>query len=124
MSMQTTSRQPSLRELAGALPIGLFRALGDTNRLALLAWLARQREPRTVSDVVASGCCHVDFSVVSRHLKTLHEAGVLQAERRGREVFYRLPVEVLVRCLRDMADTLERCCGSQAGQVTPSRSKE
>jgi ArsR family transcriptional regulator len=122
--MQTTSRQPSLRELAGALPIGLFRALGDTNRLALLAWLARQREARTVSDVVASGCCDVDFSVVSRHLKILHEAGVVEAKRRGREVFYRLPVEALVRCLRDMADMLERCCARQLGPPASFRNEE
>jgi hypothetical protein len=46
MSMQTTARPPSLRQLAGALPIGLFRALADANRLAVLSEAVSHRERR------------------------------------------------------------------------------
>src|SRR5437016_1192017 len=95
---------------AAALPLALFRALADPNRLALVAWLARQREPKTVSEIVESGCCAVDFSVISRHLKLLRDAGAVTAERRGREVRYQLPVGLLAKSLRQIADTLERCC--------------
>ena len=31
----------------------------------------------------AAGCCPVDLSVVSRHLATLKEAGILQADLNG-----------------------------------------
>ena len=68
----------------------MFKALADPNRIALVAWLAIQRRARTVSEIVESGCCPVDFSVVSRHLRTLHVAGVVDAEKTGREVRYTL----------------------------------
>ena len=107
--MVTQTRTLAAQVLA-ALPIPLFRALADPNRVALIAWLARQRGPKTVSEIVASGCCPVDFSVVSRHLQTLRDAGAVEAERSGREVRYRLGVTSLVHTLRHLADLLERCC--------------
>ena len=101
----------SLDDLTSALPINLFCALGDINRVALVAWLARERGARTVSESAASGCCSVDFSVVSRHLKTLREAGVIEADRQGREVYYRLSARTLAATLRKIADVLDACCG-------------
>jgi len=92
------------------MPVGMFRALADPNRIALVAWLAIQRAPKTVSEVVASGCCPTDFSVVSRHLHTLRDAGIVQAERAGREVLYQLDASSLVATLRKIADVIERCC--------------
>ncbi len=53
----------------------------------------------------------MDISVVSRHLATLRDAGVLQAERRGKEVFYTLKASSLVSTLRAIADAIETCCG-------------
>lgn len=90
----------------------MFKALGDPNRIALVAWLAGQREPRTVSEIVASECCPVNFSVVSRHLRTLHVAGVVDAERTGREVRYSLGAARLAGILRTLANLLESCCGT------------
>jgi len=97
-------------QVTDALPLGLFRALSDPNRIALIAWLARQRSPKTVSEIVESGCCPVDFSVVSRHLRMLREAGAVSAERRGREVYYQLGAASLARTLRSIADVLDHCC--------------
>ena len=88
----------------------MFKALGDPNRIALVAWLAAQRQPRTVSEIVDRGCCPVDFSVVTRHLRTLHDAGVVTAERAGREVRYSLVASHLAGVLRRIADLLETCC--------------
>ena len=50
----------------------------------MLIRLAEAGEPCTVS-VVADGS-GVDLSVVSRHLAILREAGVIQCEKRGKEV--------------------------------------
>lgn len=86
----------------------LFRALSDPNRLSILAWLARSDEDQTVTDV--GSCCSVDLSVVSRHLRTLREAGVVAAERHGKEVRYRLQARELATLLRNLADALEACC--------------
>ncbi len=87
---------------------GLFRALGDPNRLAILVALSEGGRERTVSEVAS--CCPVDLSVVSRHLRTLREAGVLEARKQGKEVLYRVRFDALVAILRNLADALEGCC--------------
>ena len=58
--------------------------------------------------------CSVDLSVVSRHLKVLKEAGVLESVKRGKQVFYRARIPDLVAFLRRLADGLEACCGGPA----------
>ena len=103
--MQAKS-QPSAA-LDGLLSPALFKALGDPNRLALLLRLAAAGEPVTVSAL--GGCCERDLSVVSRHLARLREAGIVAAERRGREVHYQLTTD-LASILRAIADALDACC--------------
>lgn len=95
-------------ELRQRLDVPLFRALADPSRAAILASLAEAGGPLRVSEV--STCCPQDLSVVSRHLTQLKAAGVVEAERRGREVWYRLRTESLSRMLRELADALDRCC--------------
>jgi ArsR family transcriptional regulator len=71
-------------ELASA-----FKALADSGRLRLLSFIAAQPE--------GEACvCHVTAPVglsqptVSHHLKLLHEAGLLDREKRGAWVYYRV----------------------------------
>ena len=85
----------------------IFRALGDTTRLALLGRLAMAREALTVTEV--ADCCGVHLSGVSRHLKMLHGVGLVEAERQGREVRYRLRCAALSSTLRQVADALDGC---------------
>jgi ArsR family transcriptional regulator, arsenate/arsenite/antimonite-responsive transcriptional repressor len=107
-----TSRMASAaRALPELLSPVFFKALCDPNRIALLAWLAMEREPRTVTEVSNAGCCAVDVSVVSRHLATLRDAGLVKAEKRGKEVFYRVEVQTIADRLRQIAAALESCCG-------------
>jgi ArsR family transcriptional regulator len=76
-------------ELAGA-----FRALGDPGRLRLLSFLAAQ--PGGEACV-----CHLTEPLglsqptVSHHLKVLADAGLLERERRGTWMYYRLRLERL-----------------------------
>lgn len=100
-------------DLADWLSADVFRALSEPNRLSILARLADCAKEMTVSDVAQ--CCPVDISVVSRHLRTLKDAGVLEAEKKGKEVFYRVKARELVQFLRGLADALEKCCGEQCG---------
>jgi ArsR family transcriptional regulator len=85
-----------------------FRALGDPNRIAILAHMARCAEPCSVSRMAE--CCPVDLSVVSRHLAVLRDAGILEARKQGRKVLYSVRHPELVRTLRSMADAIEACC--------------
>jgi DNA-binding transcriptional ArsR family regulator len=85
-----------------------FKALCDPNRVALLSRLANCRRPCGVSELV--GCCGVDISVVSRHLALLRDAGILESEKRGKEVYYSVRCEEVVGTLRRIADAIEACC--------------
>ncbi len=100
-------------ELSSLLEPQLFKALADPTRLALLGELARRGCACTVSE--ASACCPVDLSVVSRHLATLRQAGVVEAEKRGREVYYTVRARDLAGLLRGLADALECCCPTDEG---------
>jgi len=86
----------------------LFKALSDPRRLALLIRLAEAGEPCTVS--AAADGSGVDLSVVSRHLAILREAGIIQCEKRGKEVRCMVQTRTLAKILRDLADALEACC--------------
>jgi DNA-binding transcriptional ArsR family regulator len=69
-----------------AATAALFKVLGSESRLFLLRLLAA--EPATVSSLTA----HSGLSqpLVSQHLKTLREAGIITVSRTGREAEYQL----------------------------------
>jgi ArsR family transcriptional regulator, arsenate/arsenite/antimonite-responsive transcriptional repressor len=85
-----------------------FKALSDPTRLKLLACLAKCGRMCSVTEVAE--CCSVDFSVVSRHLSMLAGAGVLQAKKEGRTMFYQVQYEHLSDSLRALADAIDNCC--------------
>lgn len=91
----------------------VFKALADPNRIVILERLAGCCDALSVTQV--SDCCRVDLSVVSRHLATLREAGIVSAEKRGKRVYYQLKGEELAALLRSMADAVEACCHRAPG---------
>jgi DNA-binding transcriptional ArsR family regulator len=92
-----------------ALQADFFRALCDPSRIRILIRVARANGPQTVSQVAA--CCPTNISVVSRHLAMLREAGILEAKRQGKQVYYSVRCPEIVTTLRAMADAIEACCG-------------
>lgn len=97
----------------------LFRALADPNRLAILAEIASCCGGSKSVSEVADGLPQ-DLSVVSRHLSTLRDAGVLRAERRGKRVHYFCCYQELVGALRSLADSIEACCPTCPSDGSPS----
>ncbi len=91
-----------------------FKALCDPNRIALLDRLAQCPEPCTVTELCC--CCDVDFSVVSRHLALLRDAGICHAVKRGKQVHYSVNYTDLAARLRAMADAIDACCPSGTGE--------
>lgn len=85
----------------------LFKALCDPVRISIVATLATQAQAATVSDLTE--CCGIDFSGVSRHLKILKEAGVVSANKHGREMHYSLNIDDLSQTLRALANALDSC---------------
>ena len=94
--------------LEGFLEPRFFKALCDATRVGLLSRIAEENRPCTVSEIAE--WCPVDISVVSRHLSVLREAGILESEKRGKEVRYSVRYEALVKTLRTLADAIEACC--------------
>ncbi|PIP96021.1 MAG: transcriptional regulator [Bdellovibrio sp. CG12_big_fil_rev_8_21_14_0_65_39_13] len=87
----------------------LFKVLSDPNRQSLIAHLSGCREAN-VGEL--SKCCEIDLSVVSRHLSKLRDAGILGANKKGKEVFYDLKASELAKMLRDLADEIEASASS------------
>ncbi len=87
-----------------------FKALCDSNRIALVVRLSDCREPCSVSEL--SACCPTNMSVVSRHLAILRDAGILKAQKKGKEVHYAVRYAQLAATLRSIADAIEVCCPS------------
>ncbi|HVU64159.1 MAG TPA: metalloregulator ArsR/SmtB family transcription factor [Phycisphaerales bacterium] len=104
-----TPRQAARRRAAidRRLDAGFFRALSDPTRLVLLACLAKCARPCSVGEVAE--CCSVDLSVVSRHLAQLESAGVLEARKQGRAVYYTVRFREVTEVLRALADALDQC---------------
>ena len=91
----------------------VFKALGHPSRLQIVEALGGgERCVCDLVDAVGSG-----WSTVSRHLAVLKAAGILEDEKRGLQVFYRLTlpcVNSFAECLdaaKDGADVeVRRCC--------------
>ncbi len=98
---QDVCAQPALvsepiDEIAAAGLAPVFKALGDPVRLRLLSMIgAREGGEVCVCDLTAP----FDLSqpTISHHLKVLREAGLIDSERRGTWVYYRLVPAALDR---------------------------
>ncbi len=86
-----------------------FKALGDPNRLSILRWMLAHEEACSVTEIAGKALA-LDLSVVSRHLGTLRDAGLVKAERRGRQVFYKVDGAAIAKTLHTLAGTIEACC--------------
>ena len=65
----------------------VFKALGHPTRLWIVKQLADGQEHCVCEFVDAIG---VQFATVSQHLTILRQAGILESDKRGQSVFYRL----------------------------------
>ena len=90
--------------------VQLLQALGHPTRLAIVRELAGSDQ---VCACDFTSCCDVSQPTVSHHLRILREAGVIEAERRGTWIFYRL-VPAAADRLRSLAGEL-----SGAPQLIP-----
>ena len=108
------------RDIGEVLEPRFFKALSDPNRIALLVELAQCCAPCTVSRIAE--CCPVNISVVSRHLALLRDAGILEARKQGKEVYYSVRYSVLAETLRAIADAVDTCCSQRDSKSRRKRS--
>ena len=74
----------------------VFKALGHPIRLWIVKQLADGAEHCVCEFVDAVG---VRFATVSQHLAVLKNAGVISAEKRGKQVFYRLTCPCIIKTI-------------------------
>lgn len=113
-----TTWRDATAELASA-----FKALGDPNRLRILAVLADAK--RCVCEIQEA--VDIPGNLLSHHLKVLREAGLIEGERRGRWIDYHLIGGALKRLRRalppdavDLGLDLTRCsdaCAREEGRA-------
>lgn len=98
------------RKYQSALPrkwLGLARvlsALGDEQRQRILLMFERDEE-LTIKDIFDG--CPLSRTAASHHITVLREAGVLSAEKRGKEVFLRPAPDAVLDALAKLRDYIE-----------------
>ncbi|RRO19401.1 transcriptional regulator [Saccharopolyspora rhizosphaerae] len=91
-------REPLDAEQAGTLA-RVFKAIGEPVRLRLLSLIASHAGGEAcVCDL--TGAFELSGPTISHHLKVLREAGVIEGERRGTWIYYRVRPDTL-RLLSD-----------------------
>ena len=85
----------------------LFKALADPYRLRIIATLSRLKHEVCVCDF--TDAFPLKQPAVSHHLRVLRDAGVVECERRGTWVYYKL------------ADDLSQRLGAALGDIISGR---
>jgi DNA-binding transcriptional ArsR family regulator len=89
------------------LRAAVFKALAHPSRLLMVDELSRgERCVCELTELVGS-----DISTVSKHLSVLRRAGIVQDDRRGLQVFYRLRCPCILRfldCIEAVIEEKER----------------
>ena len=93
-----------------------FRALADPTRRRVLQLLSRQ--PMTAGEL--ANCFPVTKATMSAHFSILREANLIEAEKTGKTITYRLKLSVLEEALLGFADSFG--IGRPAKPKRPRRS--
>lgn len=118
--MAKQKRMGCCQDMTDLLEPRFFKALSDPSRVTLLIQLARCCTPCTVTQIAE--CCPINISVVSRHLALLRDAGILEAQKQGKEVYYSVRYSVLAGTLRAIADAVDTCCSTRDSNSRRKRS--
>jgi len=82
----------------------ILKALGHPMRLKIVEFLGNGE--RCVCEIVPH--LNADQPLVSQHLSILRNAGIVDSERRGNKIFYRLSDRRILEILRILDETGER----------------
>ena len=82
----------------------VFSALGDEQRQRILLMFERGEE-LTIKDIFEA--CPLSRTAVTHHVRVLREAGVLAAEKRGKEVYLKPAPDVVVEAMDRLREYIE-----------------
>ena len=98
----------------------LFAVLGETLRLRIACCLLFWRSGLCVCELVDA--LQQNQPAISRHLKLMKSAGLVDEKRDGRWIYYRL-IDPADEHMQDLQGCLENICGSKEIQEDLSRLK-
>lgn len=119
-----TPRERAAARIVELLDSPVLRALTEPARLAVLKTLLVHG-----SADIATIAQHLpqDRSVISRHLKTLEDAGVVYSHREGRRVIYEIDgasfIDGLERIVTEAKALTPTCCPPSPQRVASSRAR-
>jgi DNA-binding transcriptional ArsR family regulator len=94
----------------------VFKALAHPSRLFILEQLtAGERCVCELTDMIGA-----DMSTVSKHLSVLKNAGVIQDEKRGLQVYYRLKMPCISGFFQCVSEVLEANAKEQWAVANPN----
>ena len=91
----------------------IIKAMGHATRLFLVDQLSRQE--RCVCELTEM--VGADMSTVSKHLAVLRNAGIVQDEKRGSSVYYRLRVPCIMNFFECVESVMESTAKEQLALV-------
>lgn len=97
----------------------VFRALGVAKRAEIVRLLAQ----RTLCVGALSNLTGISAGAVSQHLRILRDAGLIESDRRGYFVHYRLTPDAAARCRAAFNDLFGLKPVSQKGELRCVREK-
>ncbi len=98
--MEITKRKISATKLKRVAEI--FGGLAHPVRLEILEYL-EDGIPRTVGDILAQ--VKIDPTLLTHHLSKMKSIGILESERDGRNIYYRL----VLKEVTDVFDCIQHC---------------
>lgn len=97
----------------------VFKALAHPSRLLVVQELARgERCVCELTELVGA-----DMSTVSKHLTVLQAAGVVDSEKRGSQVYYRLTMPCVLGFFKCVEGALQAAAKEQMEVASPRRAR-
>ncbi len=106
----TSGLPPTTCDLLDESMAECLSAVADRNRMEMLVLLG-EKGPLCVGDIASR--FPMSRPAISHHLKVLKNARIVDRNKVGQEVFYRVDLSSLAGRLRGLADMLEQCCHDQ-----------
>ena len=103
-AMKQSKRNYTRHDLEGLAKI--FKTVAHPVKLEILEVL-ESHEPMDVSSLCAEIGAECQISMMSQHLAKMKDNGILQSEKKGKQVFYRIADRRLLRVLDELEGTLK-----------------
>ncbi|MCF8054017.1 MAG: metalloregulator ArsR/SmtB family transcription factor [Deltaproteobacteria bacterium] len=81
----------------------ILKALAHPTRL----WMAEQLADGERCVCEFADAVDADFSTISKHLSVLKQAGIVEDDKRGKQVYYRLKTPCVLRFVSCIEDVIE-----------------